>query len=109
MDLSGHKKFLDRSVPLESDLDGPPDHAFSDRALATGPALLFSAWSALGSGGIEAVDLHLRTGLVIRGAVRVRLMGPLAQASTRREGWTHVFPADDLILVRLVARGGHRG
>ncbi|WP_448578423.1 hypothetical protein [Thermaurantiacus sp.] len=104
MDLSGHKRFLDRAAPLESDVDAPPD-----TALATGPALLFSAWSALGSGGIEAVDLHLRTGLVIRGAVRVRLMGPLAQASTRREGWTHVFPADDLILVRLVARGGHRG
>lgn len=104
MDLSGQKRFLDRSAPLESELDGPPE-----KALATGPALLFSAWSALGSGGIEAVDLHLRTGLVIRSAVRVRLMGPLAQASTRREGWTHVFPADDLILVRLVARGGHRG
>lgn len=104
MDLSRHRSFLDRSTPLGPDEACPPEPP-----MATGPALLFSAWSALGQAGVEAVDLHLRSGLVIRGAVRVRLMGPLGQASTRREGWTHVFPADDLVLVRMVGRGGNRG
>lgn len=103
MDLSRHARFLDRSEPVSAEAIGQ-----AEPPLALGPALLFSAWSALGSAGVEAVDLHLRSGLVIRSVVRVRMVGPLAQASTRREGWTHLFPAEDLILVRLVGRGGNR-
>jgi hypothetical protein len=103
MDLSSHSQF---SGPVEA-FDGPvglPDA----RPGAAGSALLLAAWSALQSANVEAVDLHLRSGTVVRNAIRVRLSGPIAQASTRREGWTHVFPVDDLGLVRFIGRGGRR-
>ncbi|MFN7173895.1 MAG: hypothetical protein ACK4MT_04190 [Thermaurantiacus tibetensis] len=102
MDLSGHRQFLDAIAARdpEGEREAPPP--------ATGPALLLAAWSALQSANVEAVDLHLRSGTVVRGAIRVRLSGPIAQASTRREGWSHVFPVDDLALVRLIGRGGRR-
>lgn len=103
MDLSGHRQFLEA---LDA-CDGPADPLTSGPA-ATGPALLLAAWSALQSANVEAVDLHLRSGSVIRSAIRVRLSGPIAQVSTRREGWSHVFPVADLALVRLIGRGGRR-
>lgn len=103
MDLSGHRQFHD---PVEA-VEAPAD-LMAARACAPGPALLLAAWSALQSANVEAVDLHLRSGSVVRNAIRVRLSGPIAQASTRREGWTHVFPVDDLALVRFIGRGGRR-
>ncbi len=104
MDLSGHSQFLG---PVEA-VDGPAVARDPSGPGAVGPALLLAAWSALQSANVEAVDLHLRSGSVIRSAVRVRLSGPIAQASTRREGWSHVFPVADLAMVRLIGRGGRR-
>jgi hypothetical protein len=79
-----------------------------DDSIAVGPALLLEAWAALQSARIEAVDLHLKGGTVIHRAVRLALIGPVARASTRRDGWSHLFPVSDLVLVRLVPRGGWR-
>jgi hypothetical protein len=108
MDLSGHQLFHEA---LAAALDPRAREAAPRRPQApeaVGPALLLAAWSALQSARIEAVDLHLRSGQVISHVVRLRLAGPIAQASTRREGWTHLFPVEELALIRLVARGGHR-
>ncbi|MCS6986121.1 MAG: hypothetical protein NZM40_01515 [Sphingomonadaceae bacterium] len=98
MDLSGHRRFLAGHTPAPD--PGPPD--------PIPHALALAAWAALEAPDVEAVDLHLASGHVVRGAVRLRLVGPLLQASTRRQGWTHLFPARDLALVRLVGRGGRR-
>jgi hypothetical protein len=103
MDLSGHRQFLGPIEVFDGELP-----VNSVPAPSPGPALLLAAWSALQSMGVEAVDLHLRSGAIIPGAVRLRLSGPIAQASTRRDGWTHMFPVEDLALVRLVPRGGRR-
>lgn len=107
MDLSGQQLFRDAlAAAMEPPRPAPPPRAAGPESV--GPALLLAAWSALQSARIEAVDLHLRSGLVIPHVVRLRLAGPIAQASTRRSGWTHLFPVEELALIRLVGRGGHR-
>ncbi|WP_448582045.1 hypothetical protein [Thermaurantiacus sp.] len=103
MDLSGHSQF---SSPLEG-VESPADLPGA-RPVAAGAGLLLAAWSALQSANVESVDLHLRSGTVVRNAIRLRLSGPIAQASTRREGWTHLFPVHDVALVRFIGRGGRR-
>ena len=112
MDLSGHQRFRDAfAAALEPSVPVLPPRMAAVRPSvpdSVGPALLLAAWSALQSARIEAVDLHLRSGLVIAQVVRLRLSGPIAQASTRLTGWTHLFPVEELALIRLVARGGHR-
>ncbi|MFQ3666050.1 MAG: hypothetical protein SNJ79_08500, partial [Sphingomonadaceae bacterium] len=87
MDLSGHKQFLGPVSLFAGDLPRPDapcptELRPAEPRPAAGPALLLAAWSALQSARIEAVDLHLRSGSVIAGAIRLRLAGPLAQAST---------------------------
>jgi hypothetical protein len=102
LDLSAHKQFLAPTPGLEPlPADDP-----GNEPLALGPTLLLEAWSALQSARIEAVDLHLKGGLVIPRAVRLALMGPIARASTRLDSWSHLFPVTDLVMVRLIPRGG---
>jgi hypothetical protein len=104
LDLSGHPQFL---APAPS-LSPLTEETAGTDGLALGPTLLFEAWAALQSARIEAVDLHLRGGTIIHGAVRLALIGPIARASTRLDGWSHLFPVADLLMVRLVPRGGWR-
>ncbi|WP_448585766.1 hypothetical protein [Thermaurantiacus sp.] len=110
MDLAFHEQFRNATELFQESCPIPPPEAPSPPAADAGPgrALLLAAWSALQSSTIEAVDLSLASGREIRNAIRLRLAGPIAQASTRRDGWTHIFPVEQLALVRFVARGGHR-
>jgi hypothetical protein len=104
LDLSAHQQFLAPQPHLEPLERGGP----GGDDLALGPTLLLEAWAALQSTRIEAVDLHLKNGLIVQRAVRLALMGPIARASTRLDGWSHLFPVSDLVMVRLVPRGGWR-
>lgn len=73
-----------------------------------GEGLLAAAWAALASTRAEAVDIHLKTGIVIAGVRAVRLTGRLAEAATSPDCWTHVFNVDAVVLVEVVPRGGRR-
>jgi len=99
MDLAGHHRFT-------TDAQGEGGAA-ADRQ-RTGALLLASAWAALATARAETVDLHLRTGLVIKAALAVRVDGPLGEASTRAGQWTHMFALEDVMLVHHVPRGGRR-
>jgi len=73
-----------------------------------GQALLAVAWAALAAVESEAVDIHLKSGAVVPGAIALRLHGAVAEASTRRGTWTHTFAAEEVVLVQHVPRGGRR-
>jgi len=99
MDLAGHHRY-----------SSGPDGRFAagtDRWRA-GELLIATAWAALATGRIETVDVHLRSGAVVKGAMAVRVDGPLGEASTRAGQWTHVFPLDEVALVQHVPRGGRQ-
>lgn len=98
MDLAGHQRFRD-SVEK-------PDGRGSDGRGAIGRALLARAWGLLESGRAESVDIQLRSGALVRGALALRVDGQVADASIRRGEWTHAFALDDVALVRGNPRGG---
>ena len=73
--------------------------------LRIGEALLAAGWAGLVSARYEAIDIHLRTGQVITGAIQVRIDGVIGEASCRRDEWTQIFAVEDGVLVRRVLRG----
>lgn len=91
MDLSGHERFRTAERPAD--------------ARAQGMSILANAWAALASAAAERVDIHLRSGQIVSGALDIRLDGPLAEAATQLDQWTHVFAVEDVVLVRKVPRG----
>lgn len=111
MDLSGHPRFLHSMSEVSSD-HGRPAWSGDDRRrreiLCVGQALLASAWAALRASDIEAVDIHLKSGAVIAGAIALRLHGNIAEASIRLGQWTHAFSAEEVALVQHIPRGGRR-
>ena len=72
----------------------------------TGESLLAAGWAGLASAQYEAIDIHLRTGEVISGAVQVRIDGAIGEAACRRDEWTHIFAVEEVVLVRRISRGG---
>lgn len=94
MDLAGHQRFREGADRSDGRAQG-----------ATGRALLARAWAALESVRAESVDVHLRSGAVVRGILALRVEGQVAEASTRRGEWTHAFALDDVALVRTNPRG----
>lgn len=98
MDLSGHEAFR-AAVPRSESAPAPP------APFQTGRQLLIAAFSALASPATESVVLHLRSGLVIDGVLDIRLEGILAWAATRRGQFTHLFPVEEVVLLRRVPRG----
>ncbi|QMW24119.1 hypothetical protein [Sandaracinobacteroides saxicola] len=74
----------------------------------TGTALAVAAQAALGSGRIEAVDLHLLGGLQVAGVLLLKLDGPVAHLATAPDRWTHSIALDQLMMVTHVLRGGIR-
>jgi hypothetical protein len=101
MDLGRHEQFRretagrHRSAP-----DLPP--------AAAGEMLLAGAWAALATARAETVDVHLRSGPVIAGCTAIRVDGRMGEAATRKDLWTHLFPVEEVVLVRLNPRGGRR-
>jgi len=100
MDRAGHYCFAP-SVP------GPQNAAVPERWHA-GEMLLATAWTALSSTRSERVDIHLRSGAVIEGALAVRANGAVGEASILRGHWTHMFALEDVMMVHHVPRGGRR-
>lgn len=92
-------------------MDISPQHLFRDAQMeaesrfSTGESLLAAAWAGLASARHEAVDIHLRTGQVISGALNVRIDGRIGEASCRRGEWTHLFAVDEVVLIRRLLRG----
>ncbi len=78
-------------------------------AAAIGRILLMSMWERLADGEIECVDICLRSGAAILDIIALRLRGPVAEASTNRDTWTHAFALDDVAMVRGVGFGRFRG
>jgi len=111
MALSGHLRFL-RPSDDSADTAARPIWAGENRRqreiACIGQALLASAWQALAASEIEAVDIYLKSGAKISGAFALRLHGAIAEASTRRDFWTHAFSAEEVVLVQHVLRGGCR-
>jgi hypothetical protein len=101
MDLSGHGAF--RTAAAQPEPVRPVSTPFH-----TGRQLLISAFSALASPATESVMLHLRSGLVIEGVLDIRLDGLLAWAATHRGQFTHLFPIEDVVLLRRILRGRGR-
>lgn len=99
MDLAGHHRF-------SPGVDGRKTPG-ADRWRA-GEMLIATAWAALSSARVEAVDIHLRSGVIVQGALGVRVDGLLGEASTRAGQWTHVFALDEVMLVQHIPRGGLR-
>ncbi len=99
MDLAGHHRF-------STNADGRNSPGV-DR-WRTGELLIATAWAALAASRVETVDIHLRSGAIIHGAMAVRVDGPLGEASTRAGQWTHVFALEEVMLVQHVPRGGRR-
>lgn len=87
-------------------------HSSFRRAAATaehvriGESLLARGWAALESARAEAVDIHLRSGPVLRRVLELRIDGAVAEAATRPGLWTHAFAVEEVILVRQIPRGG---
>jgi hypothetical protein len=101
MDLSGHGAFRTAASQPETVRQVPaPFH--------TGRQLLIAAFAALASPATESVVLHLRSGLIIEGVLDIRLDGLLAWAATHRGQFTHLFPIEDVVLLRRVPRGRGR-
>lgn len=100
-DRAGHYCFAP-SAP------GPKNSVVAERWHA-GEMLLASAWTALSSTRSEMVDIHLRSGAVIPGALAVRAEGAVGEATTLRGQWTHMFALEDVMMIHHVPRGGRRG
>ena len=90
-------------IPRPQLFRGARDEAIS--RYSTGESLLAAGWAGLASAKYEAIDIHLRTGQVISGAVQVRIDGAIGEAASRRDEWTHIFAVEDVVLVRRVTRG----
>ncbi|WP_199553850.1 hypothetical protein [Sandaracinobacteroides hominis] len=88
MDLGGHERFR------------------TSEPRVPGLSLLANGWAALASAHVERVDIHLRSGQLVAGALDLRIDGAVAEASTVQGQWTHVFAVADVVLVRKVPRGG---
>lgn len=73
-----------------------------------GHALLEIGWASLAGAGAEALDIHLRNGVVIHRAIDLRVDSEIAQASTIRGKWTHSFALDQVVLIEEIPRGGRR-
>jgi hypothetical protein len=100
MDLGRHEQFS-REQPYRA-------RAAADAPMSAGQALLAAAWAALATARAETVDIHLRGGAVVTGCTAIRVDGRLGEAATRRDVWTHLFPVEEVALVRLNPRGGRR-
>jgi len=99
MDLAGHHRFT----------SGPDGRvSASVERLRLGELLIATAWASLATARVEMVDIHLRSGAMVLGALAVRVDGPLGEASTRAGQWTHVFALEEVMLVQNHARGGRR-
>ncbi len=99
MDLSGHHHF--RAASEAASRAG----ADQQGACRIGEMLLASAWASLSSTQVEAVDIHLRSGQIVRNAVAVRMDGEMGEASCRVGHWTHAFAVQDIVLVNRIPRG----
>lgn len=100
MDRAGHYCFA-------PSLPGPQNTPVAERWRA-GEMLLATAWTALSSTRSEKVDIHLRSGAVIQGALAVRADGAVGEATTLRGQWTHMFALEDVMMIHHVPRGGRR-
>lgn len=101
----------DPSQPIQSSIDEHdksqiwPDLGHQQQL---GRSLLVVGWTALSGAQVEAIDIHLRTGVVIKRVIDLRVEGSLAQASTTRGLWTHSFALDQVMMVEQIPRGGRR-
>jgi hypothetical protein len=89
---------MDLSAGFRPDMPSGAETDAATRLLAFG-------WAALAGGRAEALELCLRDGSRIEGVLALRIEGLIVEASTRAGAWTHAFRADDVVLVRAVARG----
>jgi hypothetical protein len=96
MDMGGHQRFKVGTAAVVRESAGT----------RAGMALLTAAWSALASSRVESVSIHLRSGPVIEGVLRLRMDGPIAEAATRSGHYSHAFAVADVAMIRNVARGG---
>ncbi|MCG2841521.1 hypothetical protein L6Q21_11070 [Sandaracinobacter sp. RS1-74] len=95
MDLSGHRRFR----------EGVADWGEARGRDCVGRTLLARGWAALESARAETLDIELRGGGVVRAVLALRVEGGIAEASTRRGEWTHIFALEDVALVRCNPRG----